>query len=75
MIMETFTRLTVEQPDLKVTWEVPYNDVNGEDMMNAIRTIMVGMTFHPETVYRAMREYAEEHSENIENNNYNFEEE
>ena len=57
-----FTRLTLEQDDLKVTWEVPYNDVSGEDMMQAIRTIMIGMTFNESTVESAMASYLEEHS-------------
>ena len=52
-----FTRLTLEQSDLKVVWEVPYEDVNTEDMMNAINTIMIGMTFHESQVYKAMADY------------------
>ena len=57
-----FTRLTLEQDDLKVIWEVPYNDVTGEDMMQAIRTIMVGMTFSDNTVESSMADYINEHS-------------
>lgn len=49
-----FTRLTLEQSDRTITWEMPYEDVDGEDMMNAINTIMIGMTFHPKTVLRSM---------------------
>ena len=58
-----FTRLTLEQNDLKVTWEVPYDDVNGEDMMQAIRTIMIGMTFHENTIESAMADYLHEYSD------------
>jgi len=49
-----FTRLTVEQSNKKIVWEVPYEDVDGEDMMAAINTLMVGMTFHPNTVLHCM---------------------
>ena len=52
-----FTRLTLEQSDLKLIWEVPYEDVNYEDMMEAIKTIMIGMTFHESQVYAAMANY------------------
>ena len=54
MEKERYTRLTMEQGDLKVTWEVPYEDVSGEDVLDAINTIMIGMTFNQETIYSAM---------------------
>lgn len=48
MIREnSFTRLTVEQAELKVTWEVPYSDVSMDDMIDGFKTILVGMTFLP----------------------------
>lgn len=54
---EKFTRLTLEQSDIKIIWEIPYEDVNYEDMMNAIKTIMIGMTYHESQVYAAMANY------------------
>ena len=45
-----FTRLTVEQSDKKITWEVPYEDVDGELMVDAFKTLLVGMTFNPNSV-------------------------
>ena len=60
MEKENFTRLTLEQSDRKIVWEVPYEDVTGNDLMQAIETIMVGMTFIPDSVYRSMYEYAKE---------------
>lgn len=56
-----FTKLTLEQNDLKVTWEVPYDDVNGTDMMKAIRTIMIGMTFSDKSVANSMASFLEEY--------------
>lgn len=58
-----FTRLTLEQSDRKITWEVPYEDVVYDDMMEAINTIMVGMTFHESQVYDAMVGYLREHAD------------
>ena len=55
-----FTRLTIEQSDKKVVWEVPYEDVSASDMMEAINTLMIGITFTPETVLHAMAGYLEE---------------
>lgn len=61
-----FTRLTLEQNNLKVIWEVPYDDVNGEDMMQAIRTIMIGMAFSDLSVESSMASYLQEHSDEYE---------
>ena len=60
-----FTRLTLEQNDIKVVWEVPNVDVTGEDMMQAIRTIMIGMTFHENTIENSMKNYLEERGYHI----------
>ena len=61
-----FTRLTLDQSDLHVEWEVPYEDVGGEDMMQAIRTLMIGMTFNDITIERSMASYLQEHFDNYE---------
>ena len=54
-----FTRLTLEQSDRKIEIEFPYEDVNGEDMVDAFKTIMVGMTFHMNTIESSMIDYLE----------------
>ena len=61
-----FTRLSLDQSDLHIEWSVPYENVTGEDMMQAIRTIMVGMTFSDNTVESSMASYLEEHSDEYE---------
>ncbi len=58
---EPFTRLTLEQSDKKIIWEVPYEDVGGDEIMQAINTMMIGMTFSPDTVLRCMAGYLEEY--------------
>ncbi|MBQ3414863.1 MAG: hypothetical protein IJH39_05855 [Clostridia bacterium] len=60
-----FTRLTVEQSNKKIIWEVPYEDVSGDDMMQAINTLMIGMTFHPDTVLYSMAGFLEEYGHNL----------
>ena len=63
---EKFTRLTLEQSDKKVVWEVPYEDVDGvDDMMQAIYTIMIGMTFGSDTIYSAMASYLNERARHL----------
>ena len=42
------------------TWEVPYDDVTGDDMMKAIRTIMIGMGFSEKTIAASMAAFIEE---------------
>jgi len=68
---EKFTRLTLDQKDLHIVWEVRYDDVSGEDMMNAIRTIMIGMGFSDLGIEKAMADYLRDHYSNydvVENN-------
>lgn len=63
MEKDRFTRLTLEQSDRKIVIERPYEDVNGDDMIHMLETVMVGMTFFPETIYRSMKDRVEELSE------------
>lgn len=58
-----FTRLTLEQSDTKIVIEKPYEDISGNEMIEMLETIMVGMTFLPETVYKSMKDRVEELSE------------
>lgn len=63
---DSFTRLTLEQSDKKIVWEKPYEDVDGvDDMMQAIYTIMIGMTFGSDTIYSAMASYLNEHARHL----------
>lgn len=57
-----FTRVTVEQNDYKIIYEVPYEDITGEDMMHILETLMVGMTFSEKTIHRSAAEYVEEYA-------------
>lgn len=58
-----FTRLTLEQSDTKIVIEKPYEDVSGNEMIEMLETIMIGITFLPETVYKSMKDRVEELSE------------
>ncbi len=68
-----FTRLVLEQSNLKIGWEIPYEDVNGEDMMQALRTIMIGMTFTDNSVIDSMVSYIQNHSNKYEIHENNVE--
>lgn len=57
---DKFTRLTVEQSDRKLIWEVPYEDVGGEEVVQACASLMFGLTFLPITIIQSMRDYVEE---------------
>ena len=63
-----FTKLTLEQSDLKITWEMPYEDLNGNDMCKAFRTILIGMTFGPDTIENIFADYLNEYSDKYEVN-------
>ena len=61
-----FTRLALDQSNLHVEWSVPYEDVTGKDMLQAIRTLMIGMTFNDKAIESSMASYLEEHSDEYE---------
>ena len=60
--MEKFTRLTFEQSDRKMTWEMPYEDVTADDLLEAFNALMIGFTWNQKTIYDAMAQYLQEHA-------------
>lgn len=64
---DRFTRFTVENGDRKIVWETPHEDIDGEDCMDAIFTLMTGLTFLPYTVIKSMSEYVKDHSHLLNN--------
>ena len=57
-----FTKISVEVSGReKITVEFPTQDINADDMCQALRTIMIGMTFSDETVGNALASYLEEY--------------
>ena len=61
--IKKFTKFTVEQSGHKIVYELPYEDVTGEDIMHAVKTLMIGMTFFEDTVYASMANYLEQNCE------------
>ena len=57
-----FTRLTLEQNDLKLSWEVPYKDVNATEIVEAFHALMIGMTFVEQTFFDTLAKYLSENS-------------
>ena len=43
-----FTRLTIEQTNYKVSWEIPYTDPSANDLIKGFRCLLDGITFYPE---------------------------
>jgi hypothetical protein len=61
------TRLTYECGEMRWIWETPHNDASINDIVEQFYTMLVGSTWMPETVCRAMQEFAEERLESLEN--------
>ena len=62
--METteFTKITAEVSGMeKITYEIPTQNATVEDICQAFRTIMVGMTFTDETAGEIIASYLEEY--------------
>lgn len=60
MNKDKFTRFTVEQSDKKIVWETPFEDISGEDCIEALETLMTGLTFLPTTIRKSMQTYIDE---------------
>ena len=60
MDKDKFTRFTVEQSDRKIVWETPFEDISGEDCIQALETLMTGLTFLPTTIRKSMQTYIDE---------------
>ena len=62
MEKSVYTKITVEVSDSKkVAIEFPYTDVGVNDMCQAFRTLMVGMTFTDDTAGEMLASYLEEY--------------
>lgn len=59
---EVKTRLVYESNDNRYIWESPFVDASIEDILDAFFGMMVSATWQPVTVIEAMRDFAEEHS-------------
>lgn len=62
MNKDKFTRFTVEQSDRKIVWETPFEDISGDDCMQALETLMIGLTFLPSTIRKSMQNYIDENT-------------
>lgn len=60
-----FTRLILENQDDRYVYESPYIDVGAEELLHAFFSLMIGMTWHPETIYNAMANYLSAHASNL----------
>ena len=68
MEITKFTKITAEVSDMeKVTIEFSTQDVTVEDMYQAFRTIMVGMSFTDEQVGEMLASYLKRHYGNLYN--------
>lgn len=56
---EKITRLTLQVGDVTTKWEVPYTDCNMEDLLTAFTGLLVSHTWLPITIFKEMKNYAE----------------
>ena len=54
---EKFTRLTIEQSMVKITWENPCEDIDLIDIINAFFTLCCLLGFSKEMVLRIAEDY------------------
>lgn len=56
-----FTKFSVEQKDQKVTVEYAGEDVNLNDCITTVVTLLTGLTFSPRSIYEGFKDYVEDH--------------
>jgi len=54
--------ITFDHDEVKITQELPW-DADAATIIQAVYTAMIGMTFYPDGVIRAMQEFVEEHKQ------------
>lgn len=60
-----FTRLTFENSDNKFIWESPYEDIGLDEIIHAFFSQLIGMTWHPNTIYDNLAAYLHEHASDL----------
>lgn len=60
--------LKIKNYDYTITAENVYDDLTTQDWCRMFVTALVGVGFFPESIYRGMKEYAEEFLEEDNNN-------
>lgn len=62
---DNFTRLTIEQGDLRVEFEQPYADIDAKTLLQMFYAGLIGLTFTPDTVIRAMQDFVDENQNQL----------
>lgn len=53
-------KMTITQHGKMFSWETSTWDCDMDDFLEAFYGMMIGLTYHPETVLRGMKEFADE---------------
>ena len=62
------TILTLKNSNSIITFELPW-DVNADEILNAVYSGMIGLTFNPDDVLQAMQDFVNNHKK-IDEDNY-----
>lgn len=54
------SKITVENYDYVVSWELPYNDTSIDDFLQGFVSCLVGVTYNENSILEAMYEYAKD---------------
>ena len=57
---EQITRITIQVGDVTTKWEVPYTDCGIDDLLTAFTGLLVSHTWLPITIFKGMKDYAED---------------
>lgn len=57
------TKITLRMGDVETCWEVPGSDANISEILFGWFGLLVAQTFYPQTIYKGMAEFIEEHAD------------
>lgn len=68
-VIKMSTKLSLQIDNEIISWEVPQNDCNTEELSKGFLQVLLGSTFYKESILRGMKKVIEE-EEDYENTRY-----
>jgi len=60
---KSITKITIENYDMKSSWEIPHSDFSLDEILNAIVGLLVTIGYNERVVVGAMKEFADQSCE------------
>lgn len=55
--------ITMKQYDITVSWKIERDDLNTDDVLDAVKGLMIALTYKESSIISSMKEIAEEYED------------